>query len=84
MIENDIKNVETYKTLTKEMFLEVIKELSKPMPKTPELKFPTTEEIEALDDNLTYSIPTPCGYVWMSGKGAKEFKKQLIKEINGK
>lgn len=82
-IENDIKQVDSYSELTQEKVLNIIKDLyNQPIPAIKVGKFPTTEEIEALDDNLTYNIRTPAGYIWMKGSAAKEFNKMMIAEIN--
>ncbi len=80
-IEED-EGIGHYNELTPERLKEIIKELFKPIPPQPELKFPSTEEIEALDDNLTYQIPTPVGYLYMRGGVAIEFNNQLVKEFN--
>lgn len=82
-IQDDIKQSETYSSLTEEKVREYIKDLSSlPILAIKVGKFPTTEEIEALDDNRTYNIPTPAGYIWMKGSAAKEFNKMMIAEIN--
>lgn len=77
-----IKDVETYSVLTKEKFEKIVKNLLlNNYPAIETNDFPSTEDINKLDDNRGYLIPTPVGKVWMSGKGAKELNNELIKVV---
>jgi hypothetical protein len=66
-----------YEKLTKDAFLNYIRQLDNGSFIQPEMTFPSKKDIYDLEDDRFYNIPTPAGWCVMSGKFAKELSNLI-------